>query len=150
MKEFNQNFSKYLESGLRKSDKDSINSPFLITLNNAIVKDNGLRPYEDPKALFKTGLNIFPGGSFSVDPFDRDVAPDPFPELIDNVSHDDVNNKLAFTGTDVENIKIPLGEEEGHATGVSYIISGEVSALKNSTKPYFGNTKYVIVEWSTR
>ena len=127
MKEFNQNFSKYLESGLRKSDKDSINSPFLITLNNAIVKDNGLRPYEDPKALFKTGLNIFPGGSFSVDPFDPDVAPDLFPELIDNVSHDDVNNKLAFTGTDVENIKIPLGEEEGHATGVSYIISGEVS-----------------------
>jgi len=126
MKEFNLNFDKYLEGGLRKSDKDGINSPFLLTLNNAIVKDNGLRPYEDPKVLFSSGLNILPGGDFSVDPFDVDVAPTEYPPVA-RVSWDSTNKKLAFIDTGLENIKITLDDEKGLHDGVSYIISGTVS-----------------------
>ena len=63
MKEFSLNLDKYLSNGLRSSDQDSINSPYLTTLKSARVKDNGLRPLFTPKALVSYQPNLI--ASFS-------------------------------------------------------------------------------------
>ena len=68
MKEFSLDLNKYLSNGLRKSDQDSINSPFFLSLKNAKVKDNGIRPYAKPDKLFNLQPNLVASGEFVVDP----------------------------------------------------------------------------------
>ena len=58
MREQTLNLDKYLSNGLRSSDADSINSPYLTALKGARVKDNGIRPVFSPKGIATKQPNL--------------------------------------------------------------------------------------------
>lgn len=126
MKEFIQDMDKYLKNGLRKSSHNNINSPFFGSLINAVVKENGLRPYEDPGALFSSGLDILPSGNFAVDP-EGVTSPDLWGLVVD-VSYDSINQNIRFDTGIAGTMKLLLGSVRGLQNGSTYNIKGTISS----------------------
>ena len=73
MREQTLNLDKYLSNGLRSSDADSINSPYLTALKGARVKDNGIRPVFSPKGIATKQPNLI-STTGGVTPFGQTAA----------------------------------------------------------------------------
>lgn len=125
MKEFIQDMDKYLTNGLRKSSHNNMNEPFFKSLINVVVKENGLRPYEDPGALLSTSMELFPSGNFDVDP-EGSTSPDEW-ILAPGVTYKSSSNLISFGTSSDGKIKIVLDYEKGIQDGFTYNITGTIS-----------------------